>query len=502
MHDMARAYPGTRIPESRRECAMTDKKHLTTAAGAPVADNNNTLTAGPRGPALLQDFWLIEKLAHFDRERIPERVVHAKGSGAYGTFTVTHDITRYTRANIFSQVGKQTPLFLRFSTVAGERGAADAERDVRGFAIKFYTDEGNWDLVGNNTPVFFIRDPLKFPDFIHTQKRDPKTNLRSATAAWDFWSLSPESLHQVTTLMSDRGIPANLRQQHGFGSHTFSFVNSNNERFYVKFHFKSQQGIACLTDEEAAQVVAHDRESSQRDLFNNIAQGNFPKWSLKVQIMPEAEAATYHINPFDLTKVWPHGDYPLIDVGVLELNKNPENYFAEVEQAAFTPANIVPGIDFSPDKMLQGRLFSYGDTHRYRLGINHHQIPVNAARCPVHSYHRDGAGRVDGNAGGTLNYEPNSAGEWKKPPSAGEPPLALDGQAAARWNHREDDDYYSQPGALFRLMTPAQQELLFGNIGRHMAGVPEEIQRRSWNTSGRPTRPMPPGVAKALGLKI
>lgn len=482
---------------------MTAKPNtLTTSAGAPVADNQNSLSAGPRGPLLMTDVHLIEKLAHQNRERIPERVVHAKGSGAYGTFTVTHDITRYTRADIFSQVGKQTPLFLRFSTVAGERGAADAERDVRGFAIKFYTDEGNWDLVGNNTPVFFIRDPLKFPDFIHTQKRDPKTNLRSATAAWDFWSLSPESLHQVTTLMSDRGIPANLRQQHGFGSHTFSFVNSNNERFYVKFHFKSQQGIACLTDEEAAQVVAHDRESSQRDLFNNIAQGNFPKWTLKVQIMPEAEAETYHINPFDLTKVWPHGDYPLIEVGVLELNKNPENYFAEVEQAAFTPANIVPGIDFSPDKMLQGRLFSYGDTHRYRLGINHHQIPVNAARCPVHSYHRDGASRVDGNAGGTLNYEPNSAGEWKETPSAGEPPLALDGQAAARWNHRVDDDYYSQPGALFRLMTPAQQELLFGNIGRHMAGVPEEIQRRQLEHFRKADPAYAAGVAKALGLKI
>ena len=481
---------------------MTDKKHLTTASGAPVADNNNTLTAGPRGPALLQDFWLIEKLAHFDRERIPERVVHAKGSGAYGTLTITHDISRYTRASIFSQVGKQTPLFLRFSTVAGERGAADAERDVRGFAIKFYTDEGNWDLVGNNTPVFFIRDPLKFPDFIHTQKRDPKTNLRSATAAWDFWSLSPESLHQVTILMSDRGIPANLRQQHGFGSHTFSFVNANGERFYVKFHFKSQQGIACLSDEDAAQVVAHDRESSQRDLFNNIEQGNFPKWTLKVQIMPEAEAQTYHINPFDLTKVWPHGDYPLIDVGVLELNKNPENYFAEVEQAAFTPANVVPGIDFSPDKMLQGRLFSYGDTHRYRLGINHHQIPVNAPRCPFHSYHRDGASRVDGNAGGTLNYEPNSAGEWQETPSAGEPPLALDGQAAARWNHRVDDDYYSQPGALFRLMTPAKQELLFGNIGRHMAGVPEEIQRRQLEHFKKADPAYAAGVAKALGLKF
>jgi catalase len=302
--------------------------------------------------------------------------------------------------------------------------------------------------------------------------------------------------------MSDRGIPANLRQQHGFGSHTFSFINKDGERFYVKFHFKSQQGIACLTDEEAAQVVAHDRESSQRDLFENIEKNNFPKWTLKVQIMPEAEAATYHINPFDLTKVWPHGDYPLIEVGVLELNRNPENYFAEVEQAAFTPANVVPGIGFSPDKMLQGRLFSYGDTHRYRLGINHHQIPVNAPRCPFHSFHRDGAGRVDGNAGGTLNYEPNSFGEWKETPSAGEPPLALDGQAAARWNHRVDDDYYSQPGALFRLMTPAQQEQLFGNIGRHMAGVPEEIQRRQLEHFRKADPAYAAGVAKALGLKL
>ncbi|WP_376843786.1 catalase [Bordetella pertussis] len=479
---------------------MTNKT-LTTAAGAPVADNNNTMTAGPPPPALLQDVWFLEKLAHFDRERIPERVVHAKGSGAYGTFTVTHDISRYTRARIFAEVGKQTPLFLRFSTVAGERGAADAERDVRGFAIKFYTDEGNWDLVGNNTPVFFIRDPLKFPDFIHTQKRDPKTNLRNATAAWDFWSLNPESLHQVTILMSDRGLPQNYRQQHGFGSHTYSFVNDAGERFYVKFHFKSQQGIACYTDGEAAELVGRDRESAQRDLFQNIEQGQFPRWTLKVQVMPEAEAATYHINPFDLTKVWPHADYPLIEVGVLELNKNPENYFAEVEQAAFTPANVVPGIGFSPDKMLQGRLFSYGDTHRYRLGINHHQIPVNAPRCPFHSFHRDGMGRVDGNGGATLNYEPNSFGEWREAKHAAEPPLALDGQAADRWNHRVDEDYYSQPGALFRLMNDDQKQQLFGNIGRHMAGVPEEIQRRQLEHFRRADPAYAAGVAKALGLK-
>ena len=477
-----------------------DKNTLTTAAGAPVPNNNHTLTAGPRGPALLQDVWLLEKLAHFDRERIPERVVHAKGSGAYGTFTVTHDITQYTCASLFAEIGKQTPVFLRFSTVAGERGAADAERDVRGFALKFYTDQGNWDMVGNNTPVFFIRDPLKFPDFIHTQKRDPKTNLRSATAAWDFWSLNPESLHQVTILMSDRGIPKNLRQQHGFGSHTFSFINKDGERFYVKFHFKSQQGIACFTDDEAAQVVASDRESSQRDLFENIEQGNFPRWTLKIQVMPEAEAAKYHINPFDLTKVWPHGDYPLIEVGVLELNKNPENYFAEVEQAAFTPANVVPGIGFSPDKMLQGRLFSYGDTHRYRLGINHHQIPVNAPRCPVHSFHRDGAGRVDGNGGSTINYEPNSFDQWLESKSAGEPALALDGQAADRWNHRVDDDYYSQPGALFRLMTAEQKAQLFGNIARHMASVPDEIKRRQLEHFRKADPAYAEGVAKALGL--
>lgn len=477
-----------------------DNKTLTTASGAPVPDNNNSVTAGPRGPVLMQDFWLLEKLAHFARERIPERVVHAKGSGAFGTFKVTNDITQYTRADIFSQVGKETPVFLRFSTVAGERGAADAERDVRGFAVKFYTEQGNWDLVGNNTPVFFVRDPLKFADFIHTQKRDPKTNLRNAAAAWDFWSLSPESLHQVTILMSDRGLPQNFRQQHGFGSHTYSFVNAQGERFWVKFHFRSEQGIACYTDGEAADVVADDRESSQRDLFNHIANGEFPRWTLKVQIMPEADAQTYHINPFDLTKVWPHGDYPLIEVGVLELNKNPENYFGDVEQAAFTPANVVPGIDFSPDKMLQARIFSYGDAARYRVGVNHHQIPVNAPRCPHQSFHRDGAARVDGNLGGTVNYEPNSHGQWKETPEAGEPPLALDGQPAAHWNHRVDEDYYSQPGALFRLMPQDAKERLFANIGRHMDGIPEEIQRRQLEHFRRADPAYAAGVAKALGL--
>ena len=452
-------------------------KTLTTAAGRPVEENQNSMTAGPRGPVLMQDFWLLEKLAHFDRERIPERVVHAKGSGAFGTFTVTHDISQYSMAKVFKP-GSSTPVFLRFSTVAGEAGAADAERDVRGFAIKFYTEDGNWDLVGNNTPIFFIRDPLKFPDFIHTQKRDPRNHMRSATAAWDFWSLSPESLHQVTILMSDRGLPRNLRQMHGFGSHTYSLINDKGERHWVKFHFKSQQGIANYTNAEAAAVVAQDRESSQRDLYENIEVGNFPRWALRIQIMSEEQARSYHINPFDVTKVWPHGDFPLIDVGMLELNENPSNYFAQVEQAAFTPANLVPGIGHSPDRMLQGRIFSYGDTQRYRLGVNHGLLPVNAPRCPFHhSYHRDGAMRADDNQGGTLNYEPNSQGQWQQALRS-EPPLALDGQPADHWDHRVDGDYYTQPGNLFRLFNDEEKQRLFSNIADAMAGVPKEIIER------------------------
>jgi catalase len=474
---------------------------LTTASGIPVGDNQNSLTAGPRGPVLLQDFWLLEKLAHFNRERIPERVVHAKGSAAYGTLTITHDITKYSKAKLFSKVGKQTEVFLRFSTVAGERGAADAERDVRGFALKFYTEEGNWDLVGNNTPVFFIRDPLKFPDFIHTQKRDPQTNLRNNTAAWDFWSLSPESLHQVTILMSDRGIPKNLRQQHGFGSHTYSFINAIGERYWVKFHFKSLQGIANYTDQEAAEAVGQNRETSQADLFHAIADGNFPRWRFAVQIMPEADAATYKVNPFDLTKVWPHGDYPLIDVGVLELNRNPQNYHAEVEQAAFSPANVVPGIGHSPDKVLQSRIFSYADAHRYRLGVNHQHLPVNAPKCPIFNYQRDGAMRFDGNGGGSVNYEPNSFAGPKDCPALNEPPLKISGDAD-RYNHREGNDDYTQPGNLFRLFTPEQKERLFGNIARHMASVPREIQLRQICHFFRADPAYGLGVAKALNLDI
>ncbi|WP_457575839.1 catalase [Desulfomarina sp.] len=459
------------------------------------------MTAGPRGPQLLQDVWFLEKLAHFDREVIPERRMHAKGSGAYGVFTVTHDITRYTRAAIFSEIGKKTELFARFSTVAGERGAADAERDIRGFALKFYTEEGNWDLVGNNTPVFFLRDPLKFPDLNHAVKRDPRTNMRSAKNNWDFWTLLPEALHQITITMSDRGIPCSYRHMHGFGSHTFSFINDKKERFWVKFHFVSQQGIKNLTDEEAEALIGRDRESHQKDLYDNIEKGNFPKWKLFVQIMPEKEAATCPYNPFDLTKVWLKKDYPLTEVGVLELNRNPENYFAEVEQSAFNPANVVPGIGFSPDKMLQGRLFSYGDAQRYRLGVNHHLIPVNAPRCPFHSYHRDGTMRVDGNHGSRPGYEPNSHDEWQEQPDFAEPPLDLDG-AAGHWNHRADDDYFTQPGLLFRLMSPEQQQVLFENTARAMGDIPESIKIRHIKNCLRADPAYGQGVADALSISL
>ncbi|MET0267600.1 MAG: catalase [Duganella sp.] len=472
-------------------------KHLTTAAGAPVVDNQNTQTAGPRGPVLLQDVWHLEKLAHFAREVIPERRMHAKGSGAYGTFTVTHDITRYTRAALFSEVGKKTDVFLRFSTVAGERGAADAERDIRGFAVKFYTEQGNWDIVGNNTPVFFFRDPLKFPDLNHVVKRDPKTNLRSAENNWDFWTLLPEALHQITIVMSDRGIPKGYRHMHGFGSHTFSFISPQNERFWVKFHFVSQQGIENLSDAEAAAIVGQDRESSQRDLFDAIENKDFPRWKLAVQIMPEDEASKVPYNPFDLTKIWPHKDYPLIDVGILELNRNPENYFAEVEQSAFSPANVVPGISFSPDKMLQSRLFSYGDAARYRLGVNHHAIPVNAPKCPFHSYHRDGAMRVDGNHGAGTSYEPNSRGEWQQSPQFAEPPLSIEG-AAAHWDHRVDADYYSQPGNLFRLLTDEKKQLLFENTARAIHGVSKPVQDRHIHNCTQADPAYGAGVAAAI----
>lgn len=478
---------------------MEKKEGLTTSAGSPVVDNNNVITAGPRGPMLLQDVWFLEKLAHFDREVIPERRMHAKGSGAFGTFTVTHDISQYTRAKIFSQIGKETKLFIRFSTVAGERGAADAERDIRGFALKFYTEEGNWDLVGNNTPVFYLRDPLKFPDLNHVVKRDPRTNLRNPAYKWDFFSHLPESLHQLTIDMSDRGIPKSYRHMHGFGSHTYSFINEKNERFWVKFHFRCQQGIENLMDDEAEKIVGKDRESSQRDLFDAIKNKNYPRWKLQIQVMPEADAAKLPYNPFDLTKVWRHKDCPLIDVGEFELNRNPDNYFADVEQAAFSPANIVPGISFSPDKMLQGRLFSYGDAHRYRLGVNNFQIPVNKplATCPFHNYHRDGAMRVDGNSGNGVTYEPNSAGLFQEQPQFKEPPLTLTG-AADHWNHREDDDYYSQPRALFELLSKHEHKRMFERIASELVEASIETQQRQVTLFYKVHPKYGKGVEKAL----
>lgn len=454
---------------------MTDRPKMTTSAGAPIPDNQNSQTAGARGPLLMQDYQLIEKLAHQNRERIPERTVHAKGWGAFGTFTVTHDVTQYTQAKLFSEVGKQTPMLARFSTVAGELGAADAERDVRGFALKFYTEDGNWDLVGNNTPVFFIRDAYKFPDFIHTQKRHPRTHVRSTTAMWDFWSLSPESLHQVTILMSDRGLPVSPRFMNGYGSHTYSLINAAGERLWVKFHFKTQQGHRHLIDAEATEVVGKTRESFQEDLFGSIESGEFPKWDLKIQVMTQLQADELSFNPFDLTKVWPHADFPLIDVGVMELNRNPDNYFAEIEQAAFSPSNVVPGISFSPDKMLQARIFSYADAHRYRLGTHYEALPVNQPKCPVHHYHKDGPMRFfENNPNPDAYYEPNSFGGPVESPEYKEPPLAIEG-AADRYDHRVGNDDFSQPRALFELFDDGEKQRLFGNISRAMSGVPQEI---------------------------
>ena len=476
---------------------MSNKPTLTSSAGIPVADNQNSITAGARGPLLVQDWQLFEKHAHFNRERIPERVVHAKGSAAFGKLSIHRDMSDYTCASLFGKAGNAADCLLRFSTVAGERGAADAERDVRGFALKVYTDEGNWDMVGNNTPVFFVRDPYKFPDFIHTQKRDPKTNLRNMTAAWDFWSLSPESLHQVTILFSDRGLPTSYRHVNGYGSHTYSFYNAKGERFWVKFHFKTKQGIDFFTDEDAATLVGGDRESHQRDLFTAIERGDFPKWKFCVQIMPEADAQQTAYNPFDLTKVWPHGDYPLIDVGELELNRNPENYFAEVEQSSFSPANAPIGIGHSPDKMLQFRIFSYADAHRYRLGVNYEDLPVNRPQCPTHTYYRDGAMRFDGNSGGAVNYEPNSSGGPVENPRMQEPPLAIDGDAA-RYDHRDGNDDYTQPGNLFRLMTAEQKERLFANIARSMQGVPDEIIQRQLSHFAQADAAYAEGVSRLL----
>jgi catalase len=488
---------------------MSEEKKLTTASGIPYFHHEDTQSAGPRGPLLLQDFILHEKMAHFNRERIPERVVHAKGSGAYGTFTVTHDISRFTRAAIFNGIGRKTRMFLRFSTVGGEKGSADTERDPRGFAIKFYTEEGNWDLVGNNTPIFFIKDPKKFSDFIHTQKRDPYTNCKSATMMWDFWSRNPESLHQVMFLMSDRGTPYGYRHMNGYGSHTFSMINAKNEKVWVKFHFKTAQGIKNFVNDEAVKMKGEDPDFAQRDLVNAIDSGNFPRWFLKIQVMTQDQAKNYQFNPFDLTKTWSQKEFPLIDVGEFELNENPKNYFAEVEQAAFAPAHVVDGISYSPDKMLQGRLLSYPDAHRYRLGVNYEQIPVNKCPYAVNNYERDGFMRVDGNAGSAPNYFPNSFDNIKPDEKFRGLPQDLDG-APADWYDRNgpgENDHYTQPGIFYReVLTENDKKNLVSNIVGAMSGIggpqKDEIINRQLCHFFRADIGLGIAIAQKLGVNI
>jgi len=452
---------------------------LTTGHGAPVGDKLNSLTAGPRGPILLQDTTLIDEMAHFDRERIPERVVHAKGAGAFGYLEITHDITKYTKAVVFNKIGKQTPVALRFSTVGGESGSADTARDPRGFAVKFYTEEGNWDIVGNNTPIFFIRDPILFPSFIHTQKRNPVTHLKDANMFWDFITLRPETSHQVSFLFSDRGTPDGYRHMNGYGSHTFKLVNAANEVHYCKFHFKTDQGIKNLPAARAAALAGENPDYSIQDLYNAIANGNFPSWTLYIQVMTVAEAESNKFNPFDVTKVWSHKDFPLIPVGRLVLNRNPKNYFAEVEQIAFAPSHLIPGIEASPDKMLQGRLFSYADTHRHRLGANYLQIPVN---CPykARNYQRDGPQTFTDNQAGAPNYFPNSFSGPSHNETYLETPIAITGDAKRYDSGNEDN--FSQCGLFWNnVLTEQQRQNLIDNISGHLIDAEEFIQQRAVN---------------------
>jgi catalase len=486
-----------------------EKKKLTTASGIPYYENENTMSVGPRGPLLLQDFVLHEKMAHFNRERIPERVVHAKGTGAFGTFTVTHDISKYTKAKLFSKVGNACKILIRFSTVGGEKGSADTERDPRGFALKFYTEDGNWDLVGNNTPVFFVKDPKKFSDFIHTQKRDPRTNLKSPTMMWDFWSLNPESLHQVLILMSDRGTPYSYRHMHGFGSHTFSMINKENESVWVKFHFMTQTGIKNFTGAEANEFRGVDPDHAQRDLVEAIDRKEFPKWDMKIQVMTNEQAKAFPFNPFDLTKVWPHSDFPLIDVGTFELNEVPRNYFAQVEQAAFAPAHVVDGISYSPDKMLQGRLLSYPDAHRYRLGANYEQIPVNKCPYMTNNYERDGLMRVDGNGEDAPNYFPNSFDNIEADASYKQPPMNLESNIADWYdrNSAGENDHYTQPGILYRkVMNDEQKRNTVTNIVGAMSGISGEkkadIINRQLCHWFRADIGLGMAIAKGLGISV
>jgi catalase len=483
---------------------MAEKaKTLTTGFGMPVDNDLNSMTAGPKGPALVQDVHLIEKLAHFDRERIPERVVHAKGAGAHGHFEVSRDVTAYTRAKFLSKPGKKTEVFVRFSTVGGEKGSADSERDPRGFAVKFYTEEGNYDMVGNNTPVFFIRDPLKFPDFIHTQKRHPATNLKDPDMFWDFLSLTPESIHQVTILFSDRGTPRSYRNMNGYGSHTYMWYNAKGEHFWIKYHFKTEQGVQNFDGPEAERMRGVDPDVATRDLSEAIAKGRFPSWRVEVQIMTPEQAKTYGFDPFDVTKVWPHADFPPVEIGRMVLDRNPENYFAEVEQSAFSPGNFVPGVGPSPDKMLQGRLFSYHDTHRHRLGANYHLLPINAPKAaPMESYQRDGAMRPDGNGGGGPNYWPNSFGGPAPDPGYAVPAVDVAG-AAARHAYALGDIDFVQAGALYRrVMTDVDREHLVANIVGHLRGAQKRLQLRQTALFYKADAQYGERVAKGLGLDV
>jgi len=480
---------------------MSNSKILTTSTGTPVGDNQNSMTAGNHGPALIQDVHLIEKLAHFNRERVPERVVHAKGAGAHGYFEVTNDMSSFTKAALFNGAGKKTPMFIRFSTVAGELGSADTVRDPRGFAVKFYTEEGNYDIVGNNTPIFFIRDAIKFPDFIHTQKRDPRTHLKNPTAVWDFWSLSPESLHQVTYLMGDRGIPATLRHMNGYGSHTFKWVNANGEAVWIKYHFIAEQGVKNITDDIAEKLAGENPDYHTEDLFYAIEKGDFPAWKLYVQIMPLEDARIYRFDPFDVTKVWSHKDYPLVEVGRMVLNRNPENYFAEVEQATFSPGTMVPGVEASPDKMLQGRLFAYADAHRYRVGVNHNHLPINRPRVDIQNYQRDGKMRFDGNGGGSVYYEPNSFDGPQEAPEYKQTPFEVTGLADSI--SYDANDHYTQAGDLYRLMSEEERTRLIETIVASMKPVTkEEIKLRQIQHFYKADSEYGSRVAKGLDLSV
>ncbi|MGG3927589.1 catalase KatA [Metabacillus fastidiosus] len=479
---------------------MTNR--LTTSWGAPVGDNQNSITAGSRGPTLIQDVHLLEKLAHFNRERVPERVVHAKGAGAHGVFKVTNDVSKYTKAKLFNGIGKETPMFIRFSTVAGELGSADTVRDPRGFAVKFYTEDGNYDIVGNNTPIFFIRDAIKFPDFIHTQKRHPQTHLKNPNAVWDFWSLSPESLHQVTYLMGDRGIPATLRHMHGYGSHTFKWTNAEGEAVFIKYHFRTNQGVQNLDPAVAEKLAGENPDYHTEDLFNAIKNGDFPSWTLHVQIMPLEDANTYKVDPFDVTKTWSQKDYPLVEVGTMTLNRNPENYFAEVEQVTLSPGNLVPGIDPSPDKMLQGRLFAYADAHRYRVGANHNALPINRPLCPVMNNQRDDQLRFDGNGGSSdVYYEPNSLGGAVETPENKIVEFAVEGFAGSFGY--ASDDHYTQAGDLYRLMSEEERTRLVNTIVGAMKPVEkDEIKLRQIEHFYKADAEYGTRIAEGLGLQV